>query len=295
MKRRMKKENRSRKRFAAAFLGGAIGLLASASGCGTATGDGYVEVPEAAREAGIVFQEGKREADFRGVTVFLNYPFREGRVHAVDLPFLNDPEPKPAAVPPGLILLDPGHGGREKGAKGEKFLEKDLNLALALELAEALRKEGYQVALTRETDETVLLKTRSETAKKLKAGLFISLHHNGSATAGRRGIETYSITPAGAASTNTPEEIDEKSYPGNRYGRESRRLAILCMRELLASGVGPDRGARHARFAVLRNAPCPAVLLELGFVTTPEEEKLLDDPDRRSRIIASIVRAVKAF
>ncbi len=276
-------------------------ILMFSSGCVTAFQDeNYVPVPPEAKKAGIKFSEGKREIALNGNTVYLSYPCRDGKIHRIDLPFLKNPELNGVSrrrVSPGngLILIDPGHGGKENGARGRNSLEKDLNLAVALELARALRKEKYQVALTRDGDKTLSLSERSAMARKMNAALFISLHHNASANSSSSGIEAYSVTPAGAGSTNSPDEIDSKTYPGNRFDLAGKRLAVLCMRELIAAGIGPDRGVRQARFAVLKNAPCPAVLLELGFVTSPAEEKLLADPSRRRRVVSAIVKAIKKY
>jgi N-acetylmuramoyl-L-alanine amidase len=241
-------------------------------------------------------------------------------------------EPVPLAPPRGraglrTVVLDPGHGGAETGAVGSKgAVEKDLTLTLAQALKRRLEQRlPVKVVLTRDEDASLPLPTRTAIANQNKADLFISLHLNSSLGSGARGAETYFLAPTAsdehaarsAEAENAPTEAAAGSeavaaagsgedplfdlqlilwdLAQSRYLAESQRLATLIQEELNSALGLKDRGVKQAPFAVLRGAAMPAVLVELGFLSNPEEEAKLQDPSHRAALVEAVVRAVARY
>lgn len=231
-------------------------------------------------------------------------------------------------VPPRLagvrtIVLDPGHGGTETGAVGPSgVFEKDLTLTVARELEARLESRlGLQVALTRNEDVTLPHDNRTALANQNKADLFISIHLNSSLGAGAHGAETYFLsqqaTDSRAASSAAQENADatapDAAGPGaagqelqdlqlilwdlaqSYHLAESQRLANMIQAELNQALQLRDRGVKQAPFRVLKGAAMPAVLVELGFISNPDEEKKLQDPDYRAQLVDALTRAVARY
>ena len=154
-----------------------------------------------------------------------------------------------------LIVIDPGHGGFDPGAIGANGLqEKEVNLDLALLVREKLKKEGYNVLLTRKTDEYVSLQRRVEIAKKEKARIFVSIHNNSSRKSHTSGSEVYI---------------------SQNYKKEDRELAKFINDNLCNEIKLDDRGLKQDNFYVIKNTIMPSVLIEVAFLSNPHEEKLL--------------------
>ena len=174
------------------------------------------------------------------------------------------------------IVLDPGHGGFDQGAAGGKVIEKNLSLRLAQRTAEILRRCGYTVLLTRNSDRLIPLNGRVAFANTARADIFVSLHCNASTDRRADGIESYCLTPAGAASTNQ-KRISSVKCPGNKLDPNNFLLAFELHRALLNRTRANDRGVRRSRFAVLRDLNMPGALLEVGFLSNPGEETRLSN------------------
>lgn len=232
--------------------------------------------------------------------------------------------PSPVALEPRVVVIDPGHGGRDWGATGPGGVrEKDVALAIGTALAEELRRyPGLEVHITRDTDVLVPLWKRGERATGLKGarpGVFISIHAN-AMPAGRagRGFETYFLSEARdeherrvAALENAPlsleGEADAAVAPDPDLDfilKELRTYDHQHWSELLGSMVqdrmgevhpGPDRGVKQAPLAVITNALMPAVLVEVGFLTNREEERLLARPSFHAEAASAMARAVVDF
>lgn len=236
---------------------------------------------------------------------------------------------RPASVPPPpprdrrVVVIDAGHGGSDPGAKGPTGVEeKTVALALAKAIARELASQpDLEVRLTRETDELVPLWQRGELATRWKGdryGIFLSVHANAlPASRSTRGFETYFLSPARteherrvAALENSAVRFEGSSAsPGSDpelgfilnelrnldYQLWSSLLAELVQNELARVHPGPDRGVKQGPFAVLTNTPMPAVLLEVGFITNREEERLLLRPDFQSEVARAVARAVTEF
>lgn len=194
--------------------------------------------------------------------------------------------------PPGLagrtIVVDPGHGGPDPGAispvvKG--LTEEQVNLDVALQVKALLEARGARVVLTRQSDAAPVrpqgartdsdLEWRTVIAQQAGADLFLSIHANAAGSA-EQGTETYWCA-------------------GNFNSERSQYLAGLVQRELVGALGRKDRGVKENIFYVVKFAQAPAVLAELGFLTHPEEARLLADPQFRARAAAAIARAVEAY
>ncbi len=222
----------------------------------------------------------------------------------------------PAAV--HRVVIDPGHGGAEDGAKGPAgLLEKEVTLDISRRLAALLRADGFEVTLTREGDDDRDLRARTATGNAQRADLFISVHANASRFKVAKGAETYVLSReatddaarATAAVENDAANVKETTAASGddelplilwdlaqvQYLQESTRLAGVIQSKLCAAFGFTDRGVRQAPFVVLRGAQCPAVLVELGFITNPDEEKLLSNPDHRRRLAEVLAEAIRQF
>lgn len=169
------------------------------------------------------------------------------------------------------IMLDIGHGGKDRGAAGKSSFEKDITLRLGRRLAAVLRACGYRVIMTRNSDLYLDLDQRSALQRRYDADLFLSLHINSAADRSVRGIETFCLTPAGAPSSNGGKVVWTK-YNGNAFDSNNIVLAYNIQRSLLSRTGAVDRGVKRARFAVLRDIRCPGALIEVGFLSNRQEE-----------------------
>lgn len=275
---------------------------------------------------GIAISESGKDARVRidlervdEIRVFaLHEPFRV----LVDLEGAKKKRPPPgppSAGPPSAarraktIVIDAGHGGHDPGARGpDGAAEKEINLAVARELARLLRRDpGYSVYLTRETDRFVPLDQRAAFANQRNADLFISIHCNASKNDAPSwgGIETYHLGPPRGLSAEDvaryengrqvrdPEEISAiaRRYQKALRARESRAFSELTQERLTARLGFADRGVKTAPFAVLVGAQMPAVLVELGFLTNPREAARLVQPEAQRALALGLYESVAAF
>ncbi|HXI84428.1 MAG TPA: N-acetylmuramoyl-L-alanine amidase [Verrucomicrobiae bacterium] len=210
----------------------------------------------------------------------------------------------PVLRPPSLatktsirtIILDPGHGGADTGARGlSGHVEKEWTLDVARHVASRLADAGVRVLLTRETDSTTPLEGRPAFCLAHGGDVFVSIHFNsGGPTA--NGIETYCLTPAGSASTddaNARRRNDAQT--GNRWDERNVWLAHCVHAAALSATGAADRGVRRARFEVLRDANCPAILIEGGFLTNQIDEQQVMNPEYRSRLAEAIAKGILAY
>jgi N-acetylmuramoyl-L-alanine amidase len=196
------------------------------------------------------------------------------------------------------ICLDPGHGGKDTGNRTFWHSEKTYTLALALELREQLQKAGFNVILTRSKDTYVDLPDRPALANRRGADLFVSLHFNATPTGKNEveGPQTYCITPVGASSTDAQGEgANFGPTAANRAEQKSLLLAYQMEKSLVQNLHVPDRGVRHARFAVLRDARMPAILIEGGYMTHPVEGKKIYSSAYRRQMAEAMVKGILAY
>ena len=196
-----------------------------------------------------------------------------------------------------LIVIDPGHGGKDPGATGRRGTrEKDVNLAAGLELARVLRERGdFDVLLTRDDDTFVPLSERSEMANAKEADLFVSLHCNAAGDKSENGFEVYSVSETASdpeAEALAATENAVLALEGKNPQDETAKMILLAMTKteminesaafaaLAAKKIGKRvdvaaRGAKQAGFYVLRGTHAPAILVEMGFVSHPKDEARL--------------------
>lgn len=242
-----------------------------------------------------------------GIHVWLSAPIalRNGSIWiaAIDLTTALQPVLFPSKNWGGKIIktivLDPGHGGKDPGYHEGKQQEKKYTLLLAREVSELLNKAGLKTSLTRTSDTALELPSRPDLARRRGADLFVSLHFNSAEGAGGsavKGAEVYCITPARTSSTNARGEgAGAGAYPGNQFDAKSMLLGYQIQKALVKNLSVEDRGVRRARFAVLRSAEMPAVLIEGGFMTNPAEGKKISDSAYRHQMAQAIVDGVKAY
>lgn len=218
-----------------------------------------------------------------------------------------------------VIVVDPGHGGKDSGATGNGLMEKEIVLNVGEKLAEALRKLGYTVYMTRTNDTFIDLKDRTKFANDKEADLFLSIHANsipkGADASASYGIETYFLSPGRSeramrvAAIENSEDMNEMG----QYGKLSF-LSFLNTEKIIASnklaidiqkGVLnnlrkqfpniKDNGVREAPFWVLVGAQMPAILLEIGYISHTEEAQRISDPKYQAWMVEGIVDGVKHY
>ncbi len=209
-------------------------------------------------------------------------------------PFLNSSRYKPSKKPE-LVVLDPGHGGKDQGAIGRlKQPEKTLVLDIAERIKRKLIAKNIKVRLTRDSDRYVALGKRSDMAAASKADLFVSIHLNFASNKKATGLETYVTTPPGLSSTSRSKPVDTL-YSGNKHDPVNTIFAYMVHREILKQTASADRGIKHARFNVLRDAPCPAILVEYGFLSNSSDEAKLTTEKYRDKIAEGTARGISEY
>lgn len=168
------------------------------------------------------------------------------------------------------IVIDPGHGGFDRGGiPGQRVAEKTMALDVAQRVAKKLRRAGYPVVMTRNTDVFVPLPTRVQIANSLRNAEFICIHFNSATRAGANGIETY------------------------YYRSDSAQLAANIHRQMVGGTTTDNRGIRRRGFYVLRKTTVPSILIECGFLTNPTEARLALQSSYRDRLADRIAAGVE--
>ncbi|MGI8432865.1 MAG: N-acetylmuramoyl-L-alanine amidase family protein [Chthoniobacterales bacterium] len=196
---------------------------------------------------------------------------RSGMIGALlfSLFFAYLPTPTRAADRPRTIVIDPGHGGFDRGGiPGQRVAEKTMALDVALRLAKKLRDAGFRVIMTRNTDVFVPLGTRVRIANSQKDAAFVCVHFNSATRVGANGIETY------------------------YYRSDSARLAASVHRQVVGGTTTDNRGIRRRGFYVLRKTNIPSILVECGFLTNPTEAQLALQSSYRDRLAQRIADGI---
>lgn len=192
-----------------------------------------------------------------------------------------------------VVFLDPGHGGRDPGAVYNGLREKDLNMSIYRKLRSELEKLGYTVLTSRDSDVYVDYVTeRSEMVNKTDADLFISIHFNATGVPGanRSGVETYIYEP----DDDIKPRINKVAHDDPTRLSESKRLADNIHNSIVSVAGANDRGVHGSNYAVLRETAKPAVLLELGYMDSPEYKKISDDK-YQNKLVEGIVTGLRNF
>ena len=247
----------------------------------------------------IRFELNSRRILFNGLSVWLNRPVTKFRgqwnLSTADIESLIEPLVQPQRhldqLDCRVIVLDPGHGGRDSGAMGARGVEEkrgvlDIAHRARLHLANA----GLKVYLTREGDRFIPLQERSRLAARWDADLFVSIHLNSANNRSASGIETHILAVPGYPSTSssaneTPARV---TYQGSSLNGANVILGHALQKHLLGATGSVDRGLRRARFVVLKEATCPAALVECGFLSNAAEESRVLREDYRESLARGI-------
>ena len=247
---------------------------------------------------------GSRDLFLNGLKFILSLPILDIQgtlcISRLDLAKLVDPVLRPtkiSASPVRTVVIDPGHGGTDSGARGMLGNEKDYTLDVALRAADLFTRAGFNVRMTRSSDVYVPLESRALFASFQPDAVFLSIHFNYGMGPTAEGVETYCLAPRGVPSTNDLglTFADFEECTGNVRDPENIALATAIHASLITRLVVPDRGVKRARFLVLRNNAIPGVLIEGGFLTNPKDALRIASPAYRELLADAIVRGVMAY
>lgn len=177
-----------------------------------------------------------------------------------------------------LIVIDPGHGGMDKGASSGGVEEKSPTLETALLIKKYLIQKGYRVLLTRTSDTFISLDQRAAIANNCHCKLFVSIHYNAAKSAEAKGIEVY--------------HFDSKDATRSK---SSKKLATCLLHRLIANTGAKSRGVKAGNFHVIRETTMPAVLIEGGFITNSGERSLIRDEKYLDRIARSVAEGIDRY
>ena len=257
------------------------------------------------RRRSIRAEAGKSEFAINGVRFFSEYPIlsngNDDLISAVDINKIIEPIMRPdkiaGASPVKRVIIDPGHGGTDNGAAGRWGSEKAFTLDVGLQLRDQLLRDGYQVELTRSGDTSISLEDRVAFANKFPDAVLVSIHFN--LSNGGAGIETYSLAPEGVPSNASPEHHpdaeDAPWHPGNAQDARNVALAAAVHAVAMTRCGAFDRGVKHARFHLLREARIPAILIEGGFLSDAVEGQKIATAQYRQQLAAAIADGIKTY
>lgn len=252
------------------------------------------------------FEPASRRFRYNGVLIYLNDGLRKAgddwtlaEADARDIVgALLQPPRSLASQRVETVVLDAGHGGHDKGAVSPRRVEeKRVTLDVASRVRRKLAAAGVRVQMTRARDAYLSLDQRSAFANKVKADVFVSIHMNSTGDRSVAGVETFVLASPGFPPTagGLVAERDRLAYAGNRAGPASALLGYHLQRSLAQHTGAGDRGVKRARFAVLRDVSCPAVLVECGFLSNPGEEAKLIERKYRDEVAEGLARGILAY
>ncbi len=239
------------------------------------------------------FVSGSREVMINGARSWLCFPVIEQNGKPLVRPHRVSNVGKVQTV-----VVDPGHGGYDKGQVSRCGYEKDFALDVARKLRPLLLSKGLRVIMTREGDYFVPLEVRAQIANKARDSIFVSIHFNASNDdPNATGFEIFSFTPRGAPSTSdsavAPSALS--TQPGSAVDAQSTALSACIYHSLLGHLPEYDRGIKRARFAVLRLTKVPAVLIEGGFLTEQGQCKLIARKEWRAKLAHAISVGIESY
>ncbi|MBC8207390.1 MAG: N-acetylmuramoyl-L-alanine amidase [Kiritimatiellales bacterium] len=251
------------------------------------------------------FETDSRRCWINGALVWLNNPVRkigwQWALKDPDFAKTVEPSVRPYAFLKNagsrVVVLDPGHGGSDTGATSpRKIHEKLLTKNIANRVRNLLQARGITVYLTREDDRNLSLTERGKIAARRNADVFVSLHADSAGTTAE-GAGTFILALPQHYSTHsygkgTPSAT---SHPGNKFDLANQALGTRIQQYLVKSTSQNDRGVKRARFQVLREAPCPAALVEMAFITNPKEERFVLSKSGQDKIARGIADGIAAY
>ncbi len=254
----------------------------------------------------LVVKTGTREVIVDGVRHWLSFPVATGSgkafISLVDINSTLGPAMRPGSIRQigkvKTIVLDPGHGGHDRGGRSAYGYEKDYTLDVVNRVRKILEKKKVKVVQSRLSDFFVGLSDRPAMTDNYKDPIFVSIHFNSaewkpSAT----GIEVYALPPLGFPTTGkAPDPIlDRRKCEGNTVEPASFVLANTLHHTLLGKTGSFDRGVKRARYAVLRHCEVPSILIECAFLTNPQEAKNIHSSAWREKFAQSVADGILAY
>jgi N-acetylmuramoyl-L-alanine amidase len=247
-----------------------------------------------------------REAIVNGVRNWFCFPViaHENKflVSRIDLAKTIEPQLRPQMIQRSgkvqTIVLDPGHGGFDKGAGSTFGNEKNYALDVARQLRPLLQAKGFKVVMTRENDVFIPLEVRARIANATRDSIFVSIHFNSTnSNPSAAGFEIFSLTPRGAPSTNDDSLALHfvNMQAGGPVDAQSFELAAAVYHSMLGHIQEFDRGIKRARFAVLRHTQVPSVLVEGGFLSETNDSKQINDPEWRKQLAQSLCTGIENY
>ncbi len=188
-----------------------------------------------------------------------------------------------------LVIVDAGHGGHDGGAVAGGVIEKDLSLMLAGQLQDQLKKSGIRVRMTRDKDRFLELEERCRVAAESNADAFVSVHLNTNPATEIQGIETY-FSSAQSLMARPARAADRAKKLGS-----GEQLARTIQRHACSSTKAEDRGAKDSQLIVVMRTPCPAALVECGFLTNADEVRRMKRKDYQQLLVTGIAEGVVDF
>jgi N-acetylmuramoyl-L-alanine amidase len=251
-------------------------------------------------------KEDSRETMLNGVRQWMAFPVKtrggDPYVSRTDVSTVLEPTFRPDKVR-GLpkvkvVVLDPGHGGHDKGASSRFGYEKEFTLDLTKRVRKKLEEAGVKVVQTRLSDSFVELSSRAAMPNKYDGSIFVSLHFNAADwKPSANGMEIFTIPARGTPPTGQAKVLarDVGMEDGHSLEPASVVLANAIYPAILAKTRLYDRGVKRARFSVLRNADVPAVLIEGGFLTNPSEAARIASTTWRDELADGVVNGILAY
>ena len=248
-----------------------------------------------------------REAIVNGIRNWFCFPViaHENKflVSRIDLAKTIEPQLRPTMIQRSgkvqTIVLDPGHGGFDKGAASTFGNEKTYALDVARQLRPLLQAKGFKVVMTRETDVFIPLEVRARIANATKDSIFVSIHFNATGSnPSATGFEIFSLTPRGAPSTNDDSLALHfvNMQAGSPMEAQSFELSAALYHSLLGHiNTEFDRGIKRARFAVLRHTQVPSILVEGGFLSETGDAKRIADPAWRKQYAEALCTGIENY
>ncbi len=183
------------------------------------------------------------------------------------------------------VVIDPGHGGHDTGTVTPYAREADVALVVSTKLGAELRKRGFEVVYTQEQNQYLSPQGRVDKANATPAAIFVSLHLN-SGRSDMKGAQTYTLTPCGK---------NEPPLPGHEFSQCSMALAMALQSSLVEKAEAADGGCRRVRYSPLNSLRCPAVMVEMGYATNPEEGTRLATEEYQIKLANALADGVEAF
>lgn len=256
----------------------------------------------ASRELVMAGQVGSQTLTINQIKFIMSFPMilegSEPMISRLDLCKLIDPVLRPADIRNSnvfnTVVLDPGHGGHDSGARCSLGKEADFALETAKMLKMELEKRGYRVYMTRSDDRYITLGNRVKAANKFSNAIFVSLHYN-SGQSRAYGIETFALSPQGSSSVYGARSSDYKEMSGNKRDSENIALATAVHAAAMHHISTIDRGIKRARWSVLTGLQLPGILFEGGFLSNPAEARKVASPSHRRRIAQAIATGIDNY